>query len=384
MNLHDLHINRERLARTFIQLCETDSPSREEGRMAALVTDMLCSLGAPRPFADDSATKTGSQCGNLIFRFAGDNTQEPLFFNCHLDTVEPGRGIKVLRQGDRFTSSGGDTILGSDDKAGIAALIEAWQVIQENKLPHAPMEFVFTTCEEIGLIGAKALDPAHVQAKMGYALDTSGFGRVIVGAPAANRLSITIKGVAAHAGLHPEKGINAIVLAAKALAAAPCGRIDEETTVNFGTIHGGTATNIVPEQVLIEGEVRSHSPEKLAQLTQVIEETFRSVVTDWHDPSGLAQGKPELHFHAELDFPAMNLRLEEAVIRRIAAAAARIGMDLRYELAGGGSDANIFNGCGLPTAIVATGMTNVHSTTEEVSLEDMTQLTRLILALVTV
>uniref|UniRef100_UPI004057347C M20/M25/M40 family metallo-hydrolase n=1 Tax=Candidatus Electronema sp. TaxID=2698783 RepID=UPI004057347C len=379
MNFHQL-VNSERLARTFIQLCETDSPSGEEGRMAALVTELLCGAGAPPPFEDDSAARTGSQCGNLIFRFDGDAAQEPLFFNCHLDTVEPGRGIKVLRQGDRFTSSGA-TILGSDDKAGIAALIEAWQVMQEHKLPHAPLEFIFTTCEETGLLGAKALNPAYVRAKMGYALDTSGFGRVIIGAPASNRLRITVKGAAAHAGLHPEKGINAILLAAKALAAAPCGRIDSETTVNFGAIHGGTATNIVPEQVLIEGEVRSHSMEKLERLTKEIETAFRQTLADWRDPSGQAQGAPELDFQAELDFPAMRLDMNDAVICRIAAAAERIGMDLRYETAGGGSDANVFNGCGLATAIVATGMTHVHSTAEEVSLTDMRQLAALILTL---
>jgi tripeptide aminopeptidase len=373
-------IDRERLARTFIQLCETDSPSGEEGRMAALVTELLCGLGAPPHFEDDSAVRTGSQCGNLIFRFDSGTAQEPLFFNCHLDTVEPGRGIKVSRQGDRFTSSG-NTILGSDDKAGIAALIEAWQVIQEHKLPHAPLEFIFTTSEEIGLLGAKALNPAHVRAKMGYALDTSGFGKVIIGAPASKRLRVTVKGAAAHAGLHPEKGVNAIMLAAKALAAAPCGRIDHETTANFGTIQGGAATNIVPEQVVVEGEVRSHSMEKLERLTKEIETAFRRALADWRDPSGQAQGLPELDFQAKLDFPAMRLEKDDAVIRRIASAAERVGMDMRYEIAGGGSDANIFNGCGLVTAIVATGMTNVHSTAEEVSLTDMARLTELVLAL---
>jgi tripeptide aminopeptidase len=200
-------IDQERLACTFVQLCETDSPSKEEGRMAKLVAELLCAADAAAPFEDASAAQTGADCGNLIFRFAGDSELEPLFFACHLDTVEPGRGIKVLRQGGRFTSSG-ETILGSDDKSGIAALIEAWRVIQENRLPHAPLEFVFTTCEEIGLLGAKALDPAHVQAEMGYALDSSGFGRVIVSAPACNRLRIKVKGAAAHAGLHPEKGMN--------------------------------------------------------------------------------------------------------------------------------------------------------------------------------
>jgi len=379
MDLHQL-INQERLARTFVRLCETDSPSGEEGRMAALVTEMLCGLGAPPPFEDDSAARTGSQCGNLIFRFDGAADLEPLFFCCHLDTVEPGRGVKALRDGDRFTS-GGETVLGSDDKSGIAAMIEAWQVIQENKLPHGPLEFVFTTCEEIGLLGAKALNPAHVRAKMGYCLDSTGFGRVITAAPASNRLSITVTGAAAHAGLHPEKGVNAIVLAAKALAAAPCGRIDSETTVNFGTIHGGAATNIVPEQVLIEGEVRSHSMDKLEQLTKEIAAAFRQVTEGWSDPSGQAQGAPQLDFQAQLDFPAMKLAMDDAVIRRITAAAERIGMKLSCETAGGGSDANIFNSCGLATAIVATGMTHVHSTAEEVSLADMSQLAALILAL---
>ncbi|MCI5121242.1 MAG: peptidase M20, partial [Candidatus Electrothrix sp. AUS4] len=129
MQLQEL-INRERLARTFIRLCETDSPSRKEGRMAALVTELLCDLGAEPPFEDDSAAQTGSECGNLIFRFAGDPDQDPLFFNCHLDTVEPGTGIKVVRKDDIFTSQG-ETILGSDDKSGIAAMIEALTVLRE-------------------------------------------------------------------------------------------------------------------------------------------------------------------------------------------------------------------------------------------------------------
>jgi tripeptide aminopeptidase len=380
MQLHKL-INRERLAQTFIRLCETDSPSRKEGRMAVLVTEMLCALGAEPPFEDDSAAATGSECGNLIFRFAGDPNLEPLFFNCHLDTVEPCIGIKVVRKDDIFTSLG-ETILGSDDKSGIAAMIEALTVLREKKLSHAPMEFIFTTCEEIGLLGAKALNPEHVRAKMGYAPDSTGFGRVIVGAPASNRLYITVKGAAAHAGLSPEQGINAIVLAGKALAVAPCGRIDEETTANFGTIQGGAASNIVAEEVRIAGEVRSHSPEKLERLTAEIEQAFSRVIEEWSDPSGKARGLPELEFRAEQDFPAMQLSAEDAVLQRLDAAAARINIPMQHEIAGGGSDANIFNGCGLPTAIIATGMTHVHSTDEQVSLEDMSNLTALLLALV--
>ena len=379
MQLHEL-INQERLAQTFIRLCETDSPSRKEGRMAALVTEMLCGLGTYPPFEDDSAAQTGSECGNLFFRFAGDSKQEPLFFNCHLDTVEPCIGIKVVRKDDVFTSQG-ETILGSDDKSGIAAMIEALTVLRENKLSHAPMEFVFTTCEEIGLLGAKALNPDHIQARMGYALDSTGFGRVIVGAPASNRLCIKVKGVAAHAGLSPEQGINAITLAAQALAAAPCGRIDEETTANFGTIQGGAASNIVAEEVVIAGEVRSHSPEKLDRVTAEIEQAFHKVIDEWSDPAGMARGVPELEFQVEQDFPAMHLRSEEPVIQRLDAAAAQVGLSMEHGIAGGGSDANIFNGRGLPTAIIATGMTHVHSTDEQVALQDMTDLTALLVAL---
>jgi tripeptide aminopeptidase len=376
-------IQRERLARTFIQLCEIDSPSQEEGRMAARLREIFSEFGAAPPFEDDSASRTGSECGNLIFRWPGDSSKEALFFACHLDTVEPGRGIKVLRQGDIFTSAG-DTILGSDDKAGIAALIEAWQVIQEHKLPHVPVEYIFTTCEEIGLLGAKALNPTHIQAKMGYALDSSGFGRVLLAAPALQRLHIQLHGQAAHAGLEPEQGINAIVVAAQALARVPCGRLDHETSVNFGTIRGGIASNIVAESVEIVGEIRSHCPKKLEQLSQEIEDIFRACVADWQDPGGQAQGRPRVDFQSTLDFPAMQLRREDPVIQRIASAAASIGLDLSYEQAGGGSDANVFNGYGLATAIVATGMTQVHSTSEQVHLEDMSKLTRLILALLLV
>jgi tripeptide aminopeptidase len=377
-----MKVNKERLARTFTRLCETDSPSRREGRMAALLTQILCELGAAPPFEDDSADQTGSECGNLFFRFDGELDREPLFFNCHLDTVEPGIGIKVVRNNDIFTSLG-NTILGSDDKSGIAALIEALQVIRENKLPHVPVEYVFTTCEEIGLLGAKALNAEHINARMGYALDSSGFGRVIIGAPASNRLKIMVKGVAAHAGLHPEWGINAITLAGQALAESPFGRIDEESTVNFGTIQGGAASNIVPDQVTIEGEVRSHSPERLDQLTREVELAFVKTIREWQDPSGEARGTPELDFQMAPDFPAMQLSMDDDVIRRVDQAARSINLDMRYEVAGGGSDANIFNGYGLETAIIATGMTHVHSTDEQVSLQDMVDLTRLLLALIT-
>ena len=376
-----MKIDRERLAETFTMLCETDSPSRKEGRLAEKLRRIFAGFGPEQVIEDDSARVTGSECGNLLFRFAG-GPGEPLFFNCHMDTVEPGVGVRVRRRGDLFTSAG-DTVLGSDDKSGIAALIEAMRVVRENRIGHAPVEFIFTTCEEIGLLGAKALDPDLVRAGIGYALDSSGFGRVIIGAPASNRIKLTVRGVAAHAGLQPEWGINAISLAALAISRCPSGRVDAESTVNLGTIHGGTASNIVPEEVVIEGEVRSHSRRRLDELTCRLGDVFRETVAGWHDPDGQARGKPGLDVDVRLDFPPMRLSRRDPVIRRVERAAAAIGMDLRFEIAGGGSDANIFNGYGLQTAIIATGMRHVHSTDEEVSLADMTELTRLLISLMT-
>lgn len=377
-----IYINSERLAADFVRLCETDSPSREEARVAALLKDIFSALGASEILEDASAAVTGSDTGNLIIRIPGEPTREPLFFNCHMDTVEPARGVRVRREGDLFFSSG-DTVLGSDDKSGIAAVIEAVRCLRENGISHRPLEIVLTTCEEIGLLGAKALDPSLIRSRMGYALDSTGFGTVITGAPAANRLAITIRGIAAHAGLHPEKGVSAIILAARAVSMSPHGRVDDQSTINFGTIQGGKATNIVADQVIIHGEIRSHSPERLAGLTGQVRDVFLSTLSDWRDPTGEAQGKPDLTFEVEPDFPAMKLDAGDPVMRHLERAARSMGLDLRYAVAGGGSDANIFNGHGLQTAIIATGMTNVHSTAEQVNLQDMAGLTRLLIALAT-
>lgn len=376
-------MNRERLAATFIQLCEIDSPSKSEGRVAAFLKDLCAKeLGAEAIFEDDSATMTGSECGNLIVRFAGTLDRPSLFFNCHMDTVQPGVGVKVQRQGDTFTSAGA-TILGSDDKAGIAALIETVRLLKENKTPHAPFELLFTTCEEIGLLGAKHLDFSLVRARMGYALDSSGIDLAIIGAPAANRFTAEIQGLAAHAGLHPEKGISAIQLAAQAMVQLPLGRLDAESTANIGRISGGTATNIIPERVRLDGEVRSHDPAKLARYTAQMEEAFRTAVANWHDPAGLAAGRPAVDFSVEAQYPSMRITEGEAVWQRLATAAKALGRPMEYIVAGGGSDANIFNAHHLATIILGIGMTDVHTTEESVTLDSLARTTELAIAILT-
>jgi len=373
-------INHERLAAVFTTLCEIDSPSKQEGRVAAFLKSLFLDMGA-EVFEDDSAAKTGSDCGNLFVRFPdGGLERDPVFFNCHMDTVLPAVGVKVRREGEIFTSAG-DTVLGSDDKAGIAALIEVMCTLQEKNIPYGPVEFVFTTCEEVGLLGVKALDPLNIKAKMGYALDSSGINRVVVGAPAANRITIEIKGIAAHAGLSPEKGISAIHLAAKAIARLTLGKLDSQSTANLGVINGGTASNIIPEYVQIQGEVRSHRVELLEEYTENIRSVFQQEVESWHDPGGEVTGRPSLNFTIIDDYPVLKLDRESDVIQRVEAAAAELGRKLDYVLAGGGSDANIFNSYNIECAILSTGMDKVHSTQETIRLSDMTLTAELIMAI---
>jgi tripeptide aminopeptidase len=414
----NIPINAERLARTFVQLCEIDSPSRREKKVSDYLIRTFHDLGATSIEEDSSAEQTGADCGNLIISIPGSGNgtqtqQEPIFFACHMDTVEPGCGVEVLRNGDIFTSRG-DTVLGSDDKSGIAAIIELTRILCDNKIDHGPIELLFTTCEEIGLLGAKALDHTRLSARYGYALDSTGIDRIITGAPAANKLKIEVHGIAAHAGLHPEQGISALCLTASAIADLRLGRLDEESTANFGLIHGGVATNIIPDHITIEGEVRSHSLQKLAAHTEEIKRTFRQVIECWPLPPSLAPASlghpcpsplppslapaslghpcpsplpsspapaPSVTINVQLEYPAMRLELSDPVLARVKQAGMNLGRNLEFQIAGGG-DANILNSFGLPTAIIATGMDKVHTTDECLDLKDLISLTELLFAIV--
>jgi tripeptide aminopeptidase len=232
-------------------------------------------------------------------------------------------------------------------------------------------------------MGAKALTPSSIKAKIGYALDSSGINRVVVGAPAANHITAIINGIAAHAGLSPEKGISAIHLASKAIARLDLGRLDSESTANIGLIAGGTATNIIPEYVVVQGEVRSHTLSKLEEHIRQIENIFQDEVDSWADPESIVEGKPSLDFRVVEDYPVMKLDKDSAVIKRVEEAAASFDAELDYVVAGGGSDANIFNSLGIQCAILSTGMDKVHSTQETIKLSDMALTANLVMAILT-
>ena len=368
-------VNRERLAETFKALAQTSSPSKREGRLAADLQSRLDALGADT-WIDNSAAATGSDTGNLIARLGAGVTATPLIVCTHMDTVGPAEKIRVRFEDGVFRSDG-TTILGADDKSAIAVVLEALQVVRERRIAHGPLELVFTTCEEIGLAGAKNLDFGRLNGRFGYALDASDTEGLITRSPSADRFEIKVVGRDAHAGAHPEKGINAIHLAAKAMAGLAIGRIDPETTCNIGVIEGGTATNIVPPIVRLRGEARSHDEGKLARVTRGILDAFEKTASDHRDPTG-SDGLPRVESDVRRSYHRTRIADEHPLVSLATRAAANLNRPMKTKISGGGSDANIFFEKGIPLGILGTGMREVHTTREYVKLDDMVRAAELL------
>lgn len=374
-------VNPERIAAEFARQAAIASPSLREGAMAHYLRERLTGLGA-EVVTDAAAQATGGECGNLIARFpARGKAGEPLMLSVHMDTVEPCDGVvPVLRDGV-FTSAGA-TVLGADDKAGIAEIIEALETVREESIPHPPLEVVVTIAEEIGLVGAKHLDYSLITARRGLALDTSGVDRAILTAPSANKMRFEIVGRESHAGIAPEKGLSAIEVAARAIAAMRLGRIDDETTANIGTIKGGLATNIVPRSVVLEGEARSHDPQKLEEQTRHMVDCFQRAADELAREIDGELRRPEVSFEIVNDYPRMAVPADSPLVVLLQQASARLGRPLELCPGGGGSDANIMNGHGIETVILGTGMTDVHSVDESVALDDMVRVAELLVEVI--
>lgn len=372
-------INIKRLAETFKFLVQIDSVSREEGVIAHEIKKILESLGA-QTFVDDAGDKIGGNTGNLIAKLKGNTQAPPLLLNAHMDTVEPGRGVKAVLQNGVFTSDG-TTILGADDKSAIAILLETLNILIENDLQYGPLELVFTVCEEIGLQGAKHLDLSAFAATYGFALDATDTEGVVTRAPSANHLEFTIHGKDAHAGAAPEKGINAISLASKAIAKLELGRIDQETTCNIGIIEGGNATNIVPKLVKVKGEARSHDEEKLNTITNKMVSSFNEVIEIYKNLNPNDQ-LPRVEINVKHDFPRTHIPDDHTVVKLATRAAENLGRTMKTKVSGGGADANIFFEKGIYIGVLGTGMRDMHTVRESVKIDDMVRTIELLLEII--
>ncbi|MBD1378755.1 M20/M25/M40 family metallo-hydrolase [Metabacillus arenae] len=366
-------INQNRLVDEFLELVQVDSETKFEAKISSVLKEKFSELGL-KVVEDDTTGVTGHEAGNLVCTLeATKENVDPIYFTSHMDTVVPGKGVKPAIE-DGFIVTDGTTILGADDKAGLAAMLEAVRVLQENNIPHGKIEFVITAGEESGLVGAKALDPKLMTAKFGYALDSDGkVGNIIVAAPTQAKIRATILGKTAHAGVAPEKGVSAITIAAKAIAKMPLGRIDEETTANIGRFEGGTQTNIVCDHVEILAEARSLVAEKMEAQVDKMKSAFETVATDMG-------GKAEVE--VEVMYPGFKFGEGDHVVEVARRAAASIGRTSELLKSGGGSDANVIAGHGIPTVNLAVGYEEIHTTNERMPIEELVKTAELVVAVI--
>lgn len=365
-------VNQQRVWEEFVELVTIPCSTKNERAIADVLKAKLAALGCDVT-EDNVGEKIGGNAGNVYGYLKGNRPEAPVvMLSAHMDCVEPCTGIKPQRK-DGIITSDGTTILGSDDKSGVVAILEALRLVKEHNLDHGDVQVVFTVAEEGGVNGSKNMDAANLKADIGYALDASGNpGGIIVMAPGQYKLHVTVQGKTAHAGLAPEEGINALVLAGKALSVVPDGRIDEETTANAGIIHGGQATNIVPDKVEITCEARSRNLDKLAKLTEEIKATYERVVAEHGGTASV---------RVEKAYDPFVLTEDAAVVAVAQEAALAAGLTPKLAPTGGGSDANFFNSYGVSCAVLAVGMSKVHTKEEFIKEEHLYQNPLLVLEL---
>lgn len=369
------HINRERLITQFTKLVTTDSETKDEGNIAQLLKETFTNLGVT--VEEDNAKKvTGHGANNLVCTLKGTNEKtEPIFFSAHMDTVTPGKNIKP-KITDNYIMSDGSTILGADDKAGIAVMLELIHYLRENDVSHGDIQFIITVGEEAGLTGAKALDRSLVIAKSGFVLDSDGdVGNIVIEAPYHVKLFAKITGKSAHAGIAPEKGVSAINVAAKAVSKMKLGRIDEETTANIGYFKGGKKeqTNVVSDFVEIEAEVRSLNEAKVNRVTETLRETF---ITTAEAFSGKATVK------TYMEYPGYKINTDDPLVKTVKRATEKLDLPCNVLKSGGGSDANILNSYGLKTVNLSVGYEHIHTTNERIHIDSLVNLTKLLVEII--
>ena len=356
-------VNKERMLAEFKEVVAVPCHTLQERPVFEMLRAKLEALGFTVE-EDDAGEKLGGNCGNLWAFLPGNKVGAvSVLLSAHMDGVEPCGGTTVVQK-DGVLYSDGTTILGGDDKSGVVAILEGVRMLVEENAEHGDIQILFTIAEEGGVNGSRCMDRSKLKAQVAYALDGEGApGEIVIGAPGQYRYKISVHGKKAHGGLEPEKGINAIMIAAKALAEVKrYGRIDEETTCNIGIIGGGVATNVVPDLVEIEGDVRSRNNEKLEAIREEVVSTISNAVEKYG---------AKVTAEVEHKYSSFLIDTESTVVKLAKSACAMYGFTPDITQTGGGSDANFLNAYGVPCVILGTGMQNVHTIEEFIKEEDL-------------
>lgn len=364
-------INNERLLSTFLDYVRIDSESGHEKEFAQRIISDLKAVDC-EVYVDDTMAKTGSDTGNVFATLPGTAPGEPILLCAHMDTVVPGVGVEPVVE-DGVIRSKGDTVLGSDDKSGVAAIVEAMRTVVERNIPHPAIEVAFTVCEEIGLFGSKYMDYGRLTAKKAAVLDTGTPGTIVVSGPGQYKIEATVIGRKAHAGVAPEEGISAIQVLAEAIANMKLLRIDPETTANIGAIHADYPTNIVAERATMTAECRSRDGAKLEEQAEHMEACLREACKKYGATLELKKsGVYDAYRHQE----------DDPFVLQMSRAMEAAGLTPALKPSGGGSDANNLCQNGITALVVGTGMGKVHTTAEQIAVADLESTARMVLELI--
>lgn len=364
-----MQINRERLVQSFFALTSIDSPSLGERAMADELKRRLLALGfAVRE--DGAGEQIGGSSGNVYAELRGGGTLPPLLLCAHMDTVQPALNKRAVLESDGTIRSAGDTVLGADDVSAISAILEAVQTLLERNALKRDIEVLFTVSEETYGSGAAAFDCSVIRSKEAYVPDFDGYhGQAVVAAPTILTFRAEIAGKASHAGFAPEKGVNAISAAARAIDSLRLGRITDDLTRNIGTIHGGLLTNIVPETCAVEGEIRGSVHAEALDCLKQTECGFQTAC----DAFGAA-----LTFSSKCLITAYHTPEDAPVVRRYFRACETFGLKTETVRTFGGSDYNILAQHSISGIVIPSAMHACHSSEEYTSVFELERLAELL------
>ena len=370
-------INEKRLLDNFLKLVQIDSESFNEAKIHKMLVEELKKLGCI-VYVDKAGKKFNTNAaGNIIATLKGKEKGKPFILSAHMDTVCPGVGVKPCVKKDRVTSDG-TTILGADDKAGIAIILETLRVLKELKGNHPSVQVIFTLCEEVGITGAKYLDYSKIKGTDGLILDNESIEELIVRGPGKYNFNVTIHGVTAHAGVCPEKGISALDVLSKAMRLMKHGRVDKETVCNFGVISGGRITNAVLSELTLKGEVRSLNAKKLEKQIKHMKDCFAKAEKAFVKKVDGKTIQPKIEIETELSYGAQNISKTSTSVKLTIAAARKHGVNLKAVVCGGGCDANVMAQYGLALPNLGIGVEKCHSLDEYLSLPDFYRAARIV------
>lgn len=371
-------INRERMTGAVLDLLRLDSHSKAERPVADYLTRCLADLGC-QPQEDAAGAAVGSTSGNIVACLEGSAAgAAPLLLSAHMDVVPPGLGVKPVREAERIRSDG-TTILGGDDKSGLAVILEVLRSLKDQGIAHGPVEIAFTICEEIGLLGAKGLEYGRFQARDAIVLDSPHATELVTRAPSADRYVFTVHGLEAHAGMCPENGISAVRVAAEAIAAMPLGRIDAGTTANVVIAGGPTATNVIPNLCVVRGEARALDEARLDAVMREIRGAFADAAQRAKIKLGGQTRRAWVEEQCSREYHSFQIADDAPIVKLIQHAARTQNTEVKTVTIGGGSDANVFNRHGIASVNLGTGMRDIHTVNEWIDLTDFYRCAEIVL-----